>query len=93
MAVRFPIFAAMKNTAALLFMCLTLSACAVVDLAAHGVKEYERSRDPKSPPPDEEAPQQQVAPPPAVQRVQQEVVTEQTSVVPPRESVSVEGLK
>jgi hypothetical protein len=35
----------MKQIAFALLLCLALPACSVVELAVHGVKEYEKSRD------------------------------------------------
>ena len=34
----------MRNVLAILAACTALAACSVVDLVAHGVKEYEQSR-------------------------------------------------
>ncbi|OAN58033.1 hypothetical protein [Magnetospirillum moscoviense] len=85
----------MKRIAALLSLCVVLSACAVVDLAAHGVKEYERSRGENGAPPEDDLQaRSQAAQPVSAQRVPVvEPAAEPTQPVPPRESVNVESLK
>ncbi len=92
---RILILAAMNRAAALFLLCLTLSACAVVDLAAHGIKEYEDSRGQGAPQAaDQSQPLSQAAPPTVDQRIQPaETRSEPIQSVPPRESVDVEGLK
>jgi hypothetical protein len=83
----------MKHLIAVLVLCLTLSACAVVELAVHGVKEYDRSRVQDSPLPEGE-PRPQMAQQDSGQRIQAvDTRAEPTQAVPPRESVNVESLK
>ena len=76
-----------KIVSALILSCL-LSACAVVDLAAHGMKEYEESRSrknaeatPEAPPSPPEVRDGEVAPSPV------------PVTVPPREAVGSEPLQ
>lgn len=68
-----------------------LSGCAVADLAAHGIKEYERSKEARA----AEAAPEPARPVPAPQPVVQPVRAVEPSVpaVPPRESVAVEPLR
>lgn len=74
-----------------------LAGCAVADLAAHAVKEYDKSRDPKPQVHPAAAPAQQApAYQPAVARPEVEAdppVTLPAPTAPKRESISVEPLR
>lgn len=85
---------AMKNALAVTMLCLALSACAVVDLAAHGIKEYENSREPTQARQDDERQASSApAPQPVIQQAPSAAPVEPVSTVPPRESVGVEPLR
>jgi|GEM_PF-5526928 len=76
-----------KIVSVLILSCL-LSACAVVDLAAHGMKEYEESRSRKNAEMTPEAP-----PSPPEARDGEAVPSPVPGAVPPREAVGSEPLQ
>ncbi|CAA7625925.1 hypothetical protein [Magnetospirillum sp. UT-4] len=67
-----------------------LPACAIVDLAAHGMKEYEKSKETRTAEPAAAPPPRVI---PAAAPAREAMPEPVPAVVPPREPVSVEPLR